>query len=112
MEDADLYVVRSWCGSTIGTDDSKYPEADLDDRLERLGTANLVALEVLRERRADFLADPLSLNLQGDLSYTAVKNVEALDSQIASLERACGVTSTSVPTVTLGQISRADDIGR
>lgn len=74
---------RRWLLATLGpaTD-----TADLDQRYARLHSLRAVALEVLRERRAALLAQPLKLALSGVVSVDTSGNVAALERQIAELE--------------------------
>lgn len=104
----DLAVIRSWCGSAVGSPDGdRYSTADLAARLGRLGSPHRVALEVLRERRADLLVDPLSVTLTGDGAQDATGNVKALDASIRQLEvivRDAG----GVGRVRVGRLARSD----
>lgn len=86
----DLAVIQSWCGTTIGTTHTVYTAADIEARLARHDTPLAVALEVLRQRRADMLADPAAANLQGDFSRDVTANLRHLDTLIAQLEAAVG----------------------
>ncbi|MEU3704704.1 hypothetical protein AB0E82_20745 [Streptomyces anulatus] len=82
--------LRRWLLATLGpaTDTT-----DLDLRYARLRSARAVALEVLRERRATLLAQPLKVALSGVVSVDNSGNVAALDRQIEELED----PSTPVP---------------
>ncbi|MFH8294974.1 hypothetical protein [Streptomyces sp. NPDC018059] len=79
MDDAS----RHWLLATLGpaTD-----TADLDTRYARLHSLRAVALEVLRERRASLLVQPLKVALSGVVSLDTSGNVTALDRLIAELE--------------------------
>ncbi|WP_435058513.1 hypothetical protein [Streptomyces sp. bgisy060] len=79
MDDASL----RWLLATLGpaTDTT-----DLETRYARLHALRAVALEVLRERRAALLAQPLKVTLTGVVSVDTSGNVAALDRQIAELE--------------------------
>ncbi|MFD5878510.1 hypothetical protein [Streptomyces yangpuensis] len=81
---------RCWLLSTLGpaTD-----ATDLEQRYARLGSQRAVALDVLRERRAALLAQPLKIALSGVVSVDNSGNVAALDRQIGELED----PSTPVP---------------
>ncbi|WP_282795775.1 hypothetical protein [Streptomyces sp. CC224B] len=79
MDDAS----RRWLLAALGpaTDTT-----DLDQRYARLHSLRAVALEVLRERRAALLAQPLKVALSGVVSVDTSGNVTALERQIAELE--------------------------
>ncbi|MET9411567.1 hypothetical protein ABZX90_38360 [Streptomyces sp. NPDC002935] len=62
--------------------------ADLQTRYARLGTARAVALEVLSERRAKLLADPLQLTVNGVVTMDQSNNLTGLERQIAFVEAA------------------------
>ncbi|GAA1111353.1 hypothetical protein [Streptomyces javensis] len=74
---------RRWLLATLGpaTDTT-----DLEQRYARLHSLRAVALEVLRERRATLLAQPLKVALSGVVSVDTSGNVAALDRQIEELE--------------------------
>lgn len=91
-----LAVIRSWCGSTTGTSGDLHDSSDLDARMSRLGSPEAVSLEILRERRADMLSNPLSFQVQGDYSEDRAENLRALDVLIGQLERLVGAPSVSV----------------
>ncbi|MFB6643131.1 hypothetical protein ACFCYF_38575 [Streptomyces chartreusis] len=59
---------------------------DLAARYQRLGTAQAVAIEVLRERKAALIADPLAVTVQGVATVNNSENVKAIERQISSLE--------------------------
>jgi hypothetical protein len=92
----DLAIVRSWCGTAAGTSASTYTEADLTARMDRLADAHAVALEVLRQMRADLLADPASLTLTGDYAHDVAANLAGLDHNITQLERLVGDAAGTV----------------
>lgn len=80
IEPADLAWMREWIGSTPD-------DATLEERLAVYdGVRSLTVLGVLRTRRADLLADPLSYSIRGDVTVNATANLAALESLIASLE--------------------------
>lgn len=74
----DLDWLRAWVGSEPA-------DAVLAERLGRAGREE-VALGVLRQRRADLLADPISYSIRGDITVNAADNLKALDALIAGLE--------------------------
>lgn len=78
-----------WLRSYIGTDEPP-TDSDLHERFVDLGGLAEVALEILRERRATMLTKPASFSLSGDYAESRIKNIEALDLQIAEL---LGLTS-------------------
>ncbi|MGW1622286.1 hypothetical protein [Streptomyces sp. NPDC002172] len=63
-------------------------QTDLLARYARLGTARAVALEVLYERRAKLLAEPLQLTVNGVATLDQSANLTGLERQIASVEDA------------------------
>lgn len=79
MDDAS----RRWLLTTLGTTTDT---ADLDQRYARLHSLRAVALEVLRERRAALLAQPLKVALSGVVTVDTSGNLAALERQIAQLE--------------------------
>ena len=97
---ADLATIRSWCGSDVGAPGDQFDTDDIDARLARLGTADQVALELLRARRADMVMSPAKISVDGDFSQDATESIRALDRQIATLEalvaRAAGEGATSL----------------
>ncbi|ELP61471.1 hypothetical protein PV735_31890 [Streptomyces turgidiscabies] len=76
-------AVRAWLLAQLGptTDTS-----DLDARYARLASARAVANEVLAERRAKLLADPLRMTVDGVVTLDQSNNLTGLERQIASLE--------------------------
>ncbi len=97
----DLAVIRSWCGTSVGTPDGDvFGATDLTARMDRLADPLAVSLEVLRQVRADFLRDPSKLTLVGDYTEDTTVNLEWLDRQIGQLEAATGdVTGRNVASV-------------
>lgn len=106
IDASHLAVIRARCGSTVGGSHAVYTEADIEARLARHGGDPLaVSLEVLRQIRADFLADPASVTFTGDYAQNVAKNLDELDALIRSLAQATGdVTDPTV--VTTAQITR------
>lgn len=72
----------SWLRSEVGASTT---EDDLQARFDRLGSIRDVAMEVLRERRASYLEQPLSLNLAGVASVDYTNNVAALERRLTAL---------------------------
>ncbi|MGR3937027.1 hypothetical protein [Streptomyces sp. BRA346] len=77
LNDAEYSYLRSELGEADRT--------DLDARYQRLGSLQAVAVEVLRERRAALVSDPLAITLQGVATVNNAENVKALERQIQDL---------------------------
>lgn len=77
----ELAIVRSHVGSTV-------PPSDDDLRLiyDRVGSPEATALEVLRGRLADMLANPARFDATGDFSEGYEANIKGLTAKIAELE--------------------------
>lgn len=75
--------VQAWLLSILGTATDLN---DLNNRYTRLGSARAVALEVLRQRHADLLANPASVGISGVISVTYTENIKALERLIDELE--------------------------
>ncbi|KFF98045.1 hypothetical protein IQ62_27425 [Streptomyces scabiei] len=75
-------AVRAWLLAQLGptTDTS-----DLDARYARLTSARAVANEVLAERRAKLLADPLRMTVDGVVTIDQSNNLAGLERQITAL---------------------------
>jgi hypothetical protein len=78
LTDDDYAYLRSELGET--------DRADLDARYQRLGLLHAVAVEVLRERKAALVSDPLAVTVQGIATVNNAENVKALERQITTLE--------------------------
>ncbi|MET7889973.1 hypothetical protein [Streptomyces mirabilis] len=98
-------AVRAWLLAQLGptTDTS-----DLDARYARLTSARAVANEVLAERRAKLLADPLRMTVDGVVTIDQSNNLAGLERQITALvdlfapdELADGEESTDLVTAPL-----------
>ncbi|MEU4875501.1 hypothetical protein [Streptomyces sp. NPDC021608] len=75
-------AVRAWLLAQLGpTTDT----ADLDARYARLSSARAVANEVLAERRAKLLADPLRMTVDGVVTIDQSSNLAGLERQITAL---------------------------
>ncbi|MEV6379054.1 hypothetical protein AB0M31_06485 [Streptomyces sp. NPDC051773] len=75
-------AARAWLLAQLGpTTDT----ADLDARYARLTSARAVANEVLAERRAKLLADPLRLTVDGVVTIDQSNNLAGLERQITAL---------------------------
>nr|BEK65742.1 hypothetical protein KPHV_29690 [Kitasatospora purpeofusca] len=88
MDPAALAWLLAQLGSTTSTD-------DLTARYTRLGTARAVALEVLAERRAALLADPLRLVVDGVVTMDRSANLTGLERQLAQLQTTLGPDETA-----------------
>ncbi|WP_327407434.1 hypothetical protein OG194_25505 [Streptomyces sp. NBC_01288] len=77
LTDAEYAYLRSELGET--------DRSDLDVRHMRLGSVEAVAVEVLRERRAALVVDPLAVTVQGVATVNTAENVKAIERQIAGL---------------------------
>ena len=78
LTDDDYAYLRSELGEV--------DRADLVVRYQRLGSPQAVAVEVLRERMATLVSDPLAVTVQGIATVNNAENVKALERQIATLE--------------------------
>lgn len=98
-------AVRAWLLAQLGpTTDT----TDLDARYARLTSARAVANEVLVERRAKLLADPLRMTVDGVVTIDQSNNLAGLERQITALadlvapdELADGQESTDLVTAPL-----------
>ncbi|MFI6050403.1 hypothetical protein ACIBCO_09960 [Streptomyces violascens] len=75
--------VMPWLWAQLGVTTD---EADLTRRYARLGTARAVVGEVLAERRAKLLAEPLRLTVDGVVTLDQSNNLAGLERQLATLE--------------------------
>ncbi|MDQ0601979.1 hypothetical protein QF037_006324 [Streptomyces canus] len=98
-------AIRAWLLAQLGptTDTS-----DLDARYARLASARAVANEVLAERRAKLLAEPLRMTVDGMVTIDQSNNLAGLERQITALvnlvapdELADGEGSTDLVTAPL-----------
>jgi hypothetical protein len=107
MDDA----VRAWLLAQLG---SSTGNADLDARYARLQSARAVVNEVLAERRAKLLADPLRMTVDGVVTIDQSNNLAGIERQIAALvdlvapdEPAEAEDGTYLVVAPLSRISRA-----
>ncbi|MET7295417.1 MULTISPECIES: hypothetical protein [Streptomyces] len=70
---------RSWLLAQIGPDTDP---ADLERRFFRLRSVRAVALEVLGERRAKLLADPLKVTVDGVVTMDLQENLRGIERHI------------------------------
>ncbi|MER5642076.1 hypothetical protein ABT095_34705 [Kitasatospora sp. NPDC002227] len=75
-------TVRAWLLAQLGPTD---PE-QLAGRYERLRSARAVAVEVLAERRAKLLAEPLRLVVDGVVTMDQTANLTGLERQLAAIQ--------------------------
>ncbi|MFE2578894.1 hypothetical protein [Streptomyces sp. NPDC059378] len=75
----------AWLLAQLGPDTD---QNDLQARYTRLGTARAVALEMLYERRAKLLAEPLQLTVNGVATLDQSNNLTGLERQIAFVQDA------------------------
>ena len=75
-------AVLAWLLAQLGTTTDP---ADLTTRYGRLGTARGVVLEVLAERKAKLISEPLRLTVDGVVTLDNTNNVTALERQVTAL---------------------------
>ncbi|MFE6186521.1 hypothetical protein ACFQ6U_19060 [Streptomyces sp. NPDC056465] len=75
-------AVRTWLLAQLGPGTDA---TDLEARYTRLGAARAVALEVLAERRAGLLAEPLRLTVDGVMTVDNSGNLTGLERQITAV---------------------------
>ncbi|MFC8447711.1 hypothetical protein [Kitasatospora sp. NPDC057223] len=97
MDPAALAWLLAQLGPTTSTD-------DLTARHDRLGTARAVALEVLAERRAALLAEPLRLVVDGVVTMDRTGNLTGIERQIAALHDTDGPDGAPAGADTAHQI--------
>ncbi|MFD8278408.1 hypothetical protein ACFV47_04225 [Streptomyces solisilvae] len=73
---------RSWLLAQLGPDTDP---ADLERRFFRLRSARAVALEVLGERRAKLLGDPLKVTVDGVVTMDLQENLRGIERQIDAI---------------------------
>ncbi|WP_030949796.1 hypothetical protein [Streptomyces sp. NRRL S-646] len=76
---------RSWLLAQLG---SETDPADLERRYFRLRSVRAVALEVLGERRAKLLADPLTVTVDGVVTMDLQENLRGIERQIEQVRQA------------------------
>ncbi|GGP99689.1 hypothetical protein [Streptomyces mutabilis] len=75
---------RSWLLAQLGPDTDA---ADLERRFFRLRSVRAVALEVLGERRAKLLADPLKVTVDGVVTMDLQENLRGVERQIEQVRQ-------------------------
>lgn len=99
LTDAEYAYLRSELGEAN--------RVDLDARYHRLGSLQAAAVEVLPERRAALVSDPLAVAVQGVATVNNAENVRALERQIADLNAAAEAQQPAViPTPLLRRSAR------
>ncbi|MFF4509387.1 hypothetical protein [Streptomyces sp. NPDC001401] len=86
--------VLRWLQAQLGPDTNP---TDLAQRYERLHSARAVALEVLHERIAALVAEPLKVTVNGVATIDNSANVAALERQAAQLSAATPPDDPSLP---------------
>ncbi|MGW3121379.1 hypothetical protein ACWDBW_30220 [Streptomyces sp. NPDC001107] len=76
---------RSWLLAQLGPDTDP---VDLERRFFRLRSARAVALEVLGERRAKLLADPLKVSVDNVVTMDLQENLRGIERQIEQVRQA------------------------
>ncbi|MGW7572398.1 hypothetical protein [Streptomyces sp. NPDC054765] len=76
---------RSWLLAQLGPDTDS---ADLERRFFRLRSVRGVALEVLGERRAKLLGDPLKVTVDGVVTMDLQENLRGIERQIEQVRQA------------------------
>lgn len=85
-----LAILRSFCGSDVGADGDPFDLIDVDARLADCGgSAHTVALQILRQRRADLVMGGKQ-DVDGDFSIDPTESIKALDRDITTLEGIVG----------------------
>jgi len=75
---------RSWLLAQVGPDTES---ADLERRFFRLRSVRAVVLEVLGERRARLLADPLKVTVDGVVTMDLQENLRGIERQIEQVRQ-------------------------
>ncbi|MEV7579055.1 hypothetical protein ACIRUY_29715 [Streptomyces erythrochromogenes] len=97
--------VLRWLMAQLGPDSDP---ADLGQRYERLRSARAVAQEVLQERIASLLAEPLRVSINGIATIDQTSNVAALERRLTHVadqtapddaEKVAFVSLASIPLV-------------
>ncbi|MEU1629337.1 hypothetical protein ABZ746_29285 [Streptomyces sp. NPDC020096] len=75
---------RSWLLAQLGPDTDA---ADLERRFFWFGSVRAVALEVLGERRAKLLGDPLRVTVDGVVTMDLQENLHGIERQIQAVQQ-------------------------
>jgi len=81
---AERFTIEAWCGE-IEADE----EIATEERMQRLGSAPVVALEILSTRYAGLLREPMRMRLDGDATWETDRNVDAQLRQMRALVSVC-----------------------
>ncbi|WP_158692762.1 hypothetical protein [Streptomyces roseochromogenus] len=90
--------VLRWLQAQLGPD---VDTTDLTSRYERLGSARAVALEVVQERIAVLVAEPLKVTVNGVVTIDNSANVAALERRAAHINAADAPDDPSRPSHSL-----------
>lgn len=85
----------AWLRSEVG---NTVTDEVLQAKFDRLGSVRDVAIECLRERRAQWLDQPLTVSVAGVASVSFSENVKSLDRRIAALLKLDSDPSDDSPT--------------
>lgn len=103
---SDIDIVRDWVGST--PDDASIT-ATLARWPDDAQAPQKAALSILRRRLADLEADPATMAVDGDVSWsTAADQRDAIRAKIRSLE---GITGDTVATTLVPPLASAPIVG-
>lgn len=95
----DLAAIRARIGPRTPPSDNELAIA-----LDRLGSVDGVALEVLEGRYAEMIAGPAKWSVEGDFSLDNTESIKRMAEAIGELRAGQG----EVPTLTVASITRAD----
>jgi len=98
ISSGDLAAIRSQIGSSVPPSN-----AELALALERLGSPDAVALQILRGRYAGLLASPAKWAVEGDFSVDNTANLKALAAAIDELSSRGGASALAA-----GSLTRSD----
>lgn len=93
-----------WAKSYLGNVD----EADLQERVNRLGSMRAAVIETLKQRRATMLGTALSVTIPGAVSVSYKDNITVIDKLINELGKGDpdnALTGDTVHPVTVTQLS-------
>lgn len=96
-----LAYLRTRLGTTVDEDANPSVVENLEDRYARLGSVQLVVVEVLEERLADIanpLENPLNFNISGEYSQDGSANVAFLKQALSDAQQEAGVPGSSTLT--------------
>ena len=99
LTEDDLAYLRTKLGSSVNDETNPAVVDDLQVRYDRLGSLQLVVVDVLRQRLADIanpLENPLSYTIPGEYGQDASGNVTFLTKALAQAEQEAGVPGSSV----------------